>query len=119
CLEISSILIARMRKWFFSNCSMMSPIAFLRTASGLTMVRVRCKVFIFELGVILLSVNFVSHGRGHGFANISLRCAHANTGSLHGFDLFRRGPMPTRNDRASMTHAASRRSSLAGDKTDH
>jgi hypothetical protein len=28
----------------------MSPIAFLRTASGLTIVRVRCKVFIFELG---------------------------------------------------------------------
>src|SRR4029077_7488466 len=40
---------ARIRNPVFSNCSMMSPIAFLRTASGLTIVRVRCKVFILSL----------------------------------------------------------------------
>src|SRR5260370_42411224 len=39
---------ARMRKPFFSNCSMMSPTAFLRTASGLTMVKVRCRVFMLS-----------------------------------------------------------------------
>src|SRR5205823_2731823 len=95
----------RIRKWFFSNCSMMSPIAFLRTASGLTIVRVRCKVFIFELVVILgLSVDFVSHGRGHGFTDISRRGAHANSCSLHGLDLFRRSAMPTGDNRSSMAH---------------
>src|ERR1035438_2519764 len=37
---------ARMWKPFFSNCSMMSPTAFFFTASGLTMVNVRCSVFM-------------------------------------------------------------------------
>ena len=43
---------ARMRKLFFSNCSMMSPIALRRTASGLTMVNVRCRVFISSVVVL-------------------------------------------------------------------
>src|SRR5215471_13540817 len=35
-----------MRKLFFSNCSIMSPMALRRTASGFTMVKVRSRVFI-------------------------------------------------------------------------
>src|SRR5215472_9724272 len=41
---------AMMRNPFFSNCSMMSPMAFFRTASGFTMVRVRWSVFISVVG---------------------------------------------------------------------
>src|SRR5271170_2936680 len=103
---------ARMRNPFFSNCSMMSPTAFLRTASGLTMVKVRCKVFIssvvcpcslvvspfreteVKLGLFCpttagaQALDVHSNGRGQGLADGCGRFCHTNSGRFERLHFF-------------------------------
>src|SRR5580704_5729146 len=161
---------ARMWKPFFSNCSMMSPIAFLATASGFTMVKVRCRVFIvgrrsfvvrFYLSRdatvsnpiadchpersegswslpapprLLLpadttihrfarndnpSLNFHSERRHQRLPNVRWRFCHADPGRFHGFDFLRSRAFAAGDDRSGVAHAASGRSSLPGDESNH
>src|SRR5580692_445149 len=126
---------ARMWKPFFSNCSMMSPTAFLATASGFTMVRVRCRVFIMGrlfLDSWLLDL-FWLLGTGTRYSALDLnsqrrhkrlpygrwRFCHADAGRFHHFDLLRGCALAAGNDRPGVTHSASRRRGLPGDEADH
>src|ERR1700722_9918513 len=122
---------AMMRKPFFSNCSIMSPMAFLATASGLTIVKVRCRVFmisLFVLGRCLTTENIKSgvlrlgcrtHRRHYGLPNVRRRLGDANSGRFHGLNLLRRRALAPGNDGASMAHSASRRRGLTGDESHH
>src|SRR5271154_5101462 len=123
---------ARMWKPFFSNCSMMSPTAFLATASGFTMVRVRCRVFIIVVGRLSLVVglmlfagtrysvlDFNCERRHKRFPNRCWRFCHADAGRFHGLDLLRSRALAAGNDRAGMAHAASGRRGLPGDEAHH
>src|ERR1700733_5394546 len=122
---------ARMWKPFFSNCSMMSPTAFLATASGFTMVRVRCRVFIvarsslvlsgcwFSLGTRSSVLDFNSQRRHQRFPDGRWRFRDSNAGRFHGLDLLRRRSLTAGNNGSSMTHTASWRCGLAGDEADY
>src|SRR5712691_5469468 len=119
-----------MRKPFFSNCSMMSPTPFLATASGFTMVRVRCRVFIVGressvlsrclfrllLGTWYLVLNFNSQRRYEGFPDGRRRFCHADSRRFHGPDLLRSRSLAAGDDRSGMAHAASRRRGLPGNE---
>src|SRR5262249_25292200 len=139
---------ARIRKEFFSNCSMMSPIAFLRTASGLTMVRVRWRVFIpfvdpwsFFVETLLAASlaeigNFApgesrrselnlngglhaySDGGGERFADRGRGLRHLDSCCFQGLHFFRGRAFAARDNGAGVAHTAARRGGLAGDKTD-
>src|ERR1700733_3127597 len=126
---------ARIRKPFFSNCSIMSPMAFLATASGLTMVKVRCRVFMISLFILgsfdgclpfgmsqarpSLGPRSSAHSRHHSLTDVRRRFGHANPSSFHGFDFLGGSTLATGNDGASVAHSASRRSRLPGDESHH
>src|SRR5580693_9850771 len=124
---------ARMWKPFFSNCSMMSPTAFLATASGFTMVRVRCRVFIigrlfldswlldlfYVLGTSYSALDFNSQRRHERLPDIRGRFRHADAGRFHHFDLLRGCALAAGDDCTGVTHAASGRRSLPGDEANH
>src|SRR5277367_4694209 len=115
---------ASIRKPLFSNCSIMSPTAFLATASGLMMVKVRCRVFIVEsfvLGRWSLVSGFrrYTHGRDNSLANFSGRFGNSNSCRFHGLDLLGGSSLPAGNDRAGMAHPPSRRRSLTRNESHH
>src|ERR1700680_1241826 len=114
---------ARLRDPFFSNCSMMSPTAFLRTASGLTIVKVRCNVFIFRFSPRSIDLRFslrsrgYSHCGGNGLADLSGRPRHPDAGCFHSLDLFFSSSSSAGDNRTGVAHAASGRRGLACDES--
>src|SRR5215475_8076431 len=109
---------ARMRKLFFSNCSMMSPMALRRMASGLMMVKVRSRVFISSPQRQLSSCS-QPQGCRHRLSDFGWRAAHPDSRSLHGLDFFPGGALSPGNNCPGVAHAPSRRSRLPGYKPDH
>src|SRR4029079_18251714 len=119
----------RIWKPFFSNCSMMSPTAFLRTASGLMIVRVRSRVFIIFRILVNLEIlplpnladylHSYTHRSQCCFADYGWRPGYPNSSRFHGLNFLFRGSFAAGDDRAGMPHAASRRSGLSSDETDH
>src|SRR5664279_1109228 len=126
---------AKMRKPFFSNCSMMSPTAFFFTASGLMMVSVRCSVFISQVSGLRcqrsvkpinslcggadggLLLNFHTQCGRERFSDVGWRLRNFEAGFFHGCNLLGRRALAAGDDRAGVAHAASGRRSLSGDKT--
>src|SRR5207248_10143671 len=88
-----------------SSMARIAPTWFLATASGLTIESVRS----------ILSLQ----GGFHRRAELGRALRHANARRLEGLDLVRRGPLPSRDDRAGMPHSLSLRSGLAADESGH
>src|SRR5581483_4846876 len=64
-------------------------------------------------------LNTYSHCCDYGFTNRGGSLGYANPSRLHRPDLFRRGSLPARDDRARVAHPSSRRRGLAGDESHH
>src|SRR5215469_196704 len=100
-----------MRKPFSWIMAIMSPVAFLATASGLTIEKVRCNVCIRPSYLLKKCFRrdgaqhrLLSNTREQSLGNHCRGFRHCDARALQGLHLFTGRTVASRNDRARMAH---------------